>query len=43
MAIAAYDRALKIDPKWTLALTNKMHALIESGNQKEAVDILLRM
>jgi len=43
MAIAAYDRALEIDPKWTLALMNKVHAMIESGNKKEAVDIFLRM
>ena len=41
-AIAAYDRALKIDPKWTLALMNKMHAMLATGRQKEAVDILLR-
>jgi len=42
-AINAYDRALMIDPKWTPAMGNKMHAKIAAGNQKEAVDILLRM
>jgi tetratricopeptide (TPR) repeat protein len=42
-ALRAYERALQIDPKWNLALTNKMNALLESGRQKEAVDILLRL
>ena len=42
-AITAYDTALMIDPKWTPAMRNKMHAEIAAGNQKEAADILLRM
>jgi tetratricopeptide (TPR) repeat protein len=42
-ALKAYERALRIDPKWNVALINKMHALLESGRQKEAVDLLLRL
>ncbi len=36
-------KALAIDAKWSLPLTNKMHALLATGRQKEAVDILLRI
>jgi len=42
-ALRAYDKALQIDPKWNLAQTNKMQALLQSGRQKEAVDLLLRL
>jgi tetratricopeptide (TPR) repeat protein len=42
-ALKAYERALRIDPKWNVALINKMNALLESGRQKEAVDLLLRL
>lgn len=42
-AISEYEKALQIDPKWSPAQINKMHALFALGRQKEAVDILLRI
>jgi tetratricopeptide (TPR) repeat protein len=42
-AIRAYDKALQIDPKWNVALANKINALLAAGRQKEAVDMFLRL
>jgi tetratricopeptide (TPR) repeat protein len=42
-ALAEFDMALKIDPKFSTASINRMHALLALDRQKEAIDVLLRL
>jgi tetratricopeptide (TPR) repeat protein len=42
-ALAAYDKALEIDPKWGQALNNKMHSLLALGRQSDAIKIFMNV
>jgi predicted Zn-dependent protease len=42
-ALASYNKALELDPKWSLALNNKMHALLALNKMSSAMDIFVRI
>jgi tetratricopeptide (TPR) repeat protein len=42
-ALAAYEKALQVDPKWKAPLVNKMHAQGALGKNGQAMEIFVKV